>query len=94
MSDFWDDPVHVVEDDSRGFGPVFAATHETDSACCEDLILPGEDARADGRGGWIHADDSCEAIAAGTDLETSRTPVAVMSPVPCSRCTASHPGEC
>lgn len=54
--DIWDEPGPVL-------GPVFVASHETDCKSCVDLILPGEDARADGRGGWIHADDQCEKVA-------------------------------
>lgn len=45
------------------FGPIFTATFESDSACCGEAIVPGEDIRADGLGGWIHADDQCEAMA-------------------------------
>ena len=45
------------------FGPVFTAEFESEDACCGEGILPGEDIRADGQGGWIHADDGCERMA-------------------------------
>ena len=45
------------------FGPVFVAEHESDDACCGEGIVPGEDIRADGHGGWIHADTTCERLA-------------------------------
>ena len=47
----------------REFGPVFMATYESDDDCCGEGIVAGEDIRADGRGGWIHADDNCERMA-------------------------------
>lgn len=60
MSDPWDE----AEDTPRSrLGPVFMAERESDCDACMDLIVPGEDIRSDGRGGWIHADDSCEATA-------------------------------
>jgi hypothetical protein len=34
-----------------------------DDACCGEGIVPGEDIRADGFGGWIHADTICEKLA-------------------------------
>jgi len=46
-----------------GFGPVFAATYESECPSCDERILPGEDIRADGQGGYIHADTQCERIA-------------------------------
>lgn len=45
------------------FGPVFMATHDGEDACCGEGIVAGEDIRADGHGGWIHADDGCERMA-------------------------------
>jgi hypothetical protein len=45
------------------FGPVFTAEYRTECESCEDPIEPGEDARADGCGGWIHADTMCEKVA-------------------------------
>lgn len=44
------------------FGRIFMAQHESDDDCCGEGIQPGEDIRADGRGGWIHADDTCERL--------------------------------
>jgi hypothetical protein len=74
VSDFYDE----AEDTPRSrLGPIFVATFESDCDACMDLIVPGEDIRSDGRDGWIHADDSCEAIALGTDIETRATPVAM-----------------
>jgi hypothetical protein len=50
-------------EETPALGPIFMATYETDDACCGQGIQPGEDIRADGRGGWIHADDGCERMA-------------------------------
>lgn len=44
-------------------GSIFTAEHESAGACCDEGIVPGEDIRADGRGGWIHADTTCERLA-------------------------------
>lgn len=44
-------------------GPVFMAEFESEDSCCGEGIVPGEDIRADGHGGWIHADDTCERLA-------------------------------
>jgi hypothetical protein len=57
--------VDLFEDADGGpqFGPVFTAEHESDDACCGDGIVPGEDIRADGQGGWVHADTTCERLA-------------------------------
>jgi hypothetical protein len=69
MSDFYDEAGPEARRESVGiwpaysFGPVFTATYETECASCDDPIGPGEDARADGRGGWIHADTTCERVA-------------------------------
>lgn len=41
-------------------GPVFTARHRTRCAACDEPIEPGQDARASGDGGWIHADDDYE----------------------------------
>src|SRR6185312_8126575 len=43
-------------------GPIFCAEFESDDSCCGEGIVPGEDIRADGRGGWIHADTTCERL--------------------------------
>lgn len=56
----WSAPLSVA-----GLGPIFTATYETECEACEDPIVPGEDARADGHGGWIHADTMCERVARG-----------------------------
>lgn len=50
-------------EDFPAFGPIFTADHESEDACCGEGIVPGEDIRADGRGGWIHADTTCERLA-------------------------------
>jgi hypothetical protein len=94
MDDFWDDPGALppkpADWTGPDLGPIFTATYESDSACCGEMIMPGEDARADGRGGWIHADTSCEAIvravATGSDdLAAGRL---------CPQCFCFHAGEC
>lgn len=87
MSDFYDDPVHVAEDDSRGFGPVFSAGYVTDSACCGDPIEPGQGARADGHGGWIHANRECETDAQQGGVRATETHI-------CPSCFCFHAGEC
>lgn len=45
------------------FGPVFRAGFESECNGCDEGIVPGEDVRADGSGGWIHADTMCERCA-------------------------------
>jgi hypothetical protein len=57
--DFWD----MVSPPGPSLGPIFTATYESECESCDEPIVPGEDARADGRGGWIHADTMCEKVA-------------------------------
>lgn len=45
------------------FGPVFAATYQSDDECCGDGIEEGQSVRADSQGGWIHASAECERMA-------------------------------
>lgn len=73
---------------ATAFGPVFTATYESHCASCYELIVPGEDARADGAGGWIHADDQCERIA------TPHRPTRGRRLIPCPDCRLYHAGEC
>lgn len=76
MSDFYDTAY-----EEPAVGPVFHASFESDSACCGDLIEPGDRARADGYGGWIHANGRCDAP--------------IKSPsTPCLSCFTIHAGEC
>lgn len=49
--------------DAPRLGPVFTATFDSEDACCGMGIEIGDDVRADGHGGWIHADDECERAA-------------------------------
>lgn len=65
MSDFYDEALPVPAPAVRAgqLGPIFTATYETDCESCPEPILPGEDARADGHGSWIHADTMCERVA-------------------------------
>lgn len=84
MIDFFDEAPRVTR-----LGPIFTATYETECTSCDDSIVPGDPARADGRGGWIHADDQCEAIA--TALRPTRTPP---RQIPCPECFTVHAGEC
>ena len=58
--DFWDDAETGLD---PTLGPIFTATYESECESCEEPILPGENARADGCGGWIHADTMCEKVA-------------------------------
>jgi hypothetical protein len=85
VSDFYDE---ATEPEESGLGPIFTATYESDSSCCGEPIQPGEDIRADGSGGWIHADDVCE--------RTIRVPVpdARASGRLCPLCFCFHAGEC
>lgn len=46
-------------------GSVFTAQYLTDCSGCDEPICPGEDARSDGEGGWVHADDQCERVVTG-----------------------------
>ena len=55
--DLFDDPEDVPK-----FGPVFTATYDSEDACCGKGIESGQTVRADGQGGWIHADDECERL--------------------------------
>jgi hypothetical protein len=72
MTDFYDEPEgeHPAAEYPRGFGPIFMADYHSEDSCCDEGIQPGEDIRADGRGGWIHADDQCEKIASTVPGET------------------------
>lgn len=80
MTDLWVEP----DGPEPEMGPIFTATYESDSYCCGDLILPGEDIRGY-RGGWIHADDECERLATSIGLNHGQR---------CPVCTAIHAGEC
>lgn len=43
------------------FGPVLTATRDGDCAACgREIEADNDHIRADGRGGWIHADQECE----------------------------------
>lgn len=55
MADPFDDPGEVPE-----FGPVFIAIYDSDDACCGYGIEVGDQIRADGQGGYIHAEEDCE----------------------------------
>lgn len=77
MSDFYDSA-----DETPPLGPVFTAAYDTDSACCADMIEEGDRARADGYGGWIHANGRCDA--------EIKTP----SRSACGTCFTIHAGEC
>lgn len=60
MTDLDDDLFEPSEDP---LPPVFTATY--DCECSEgDYIEAGEQIRADGQGGWVHADGKCD----GTDF--------------------------
>jgi hypothetical protein len=84
VSELWDD---APDDLPAGrLGPVFVAGLETDCESCPDPIVPGEDARADGHGGWIHADDQCERVARAEDNATASAA--------CPDCFTVHAGEC
>lgn len=53
------DDLFEPADDGPVMGPIFKATY--DSRCAEgDWITEGEDIRADGHGGYVHADSECD----------------------------------
>ena len=58
-SEFYDEPSPIP----MTMGPVFVASYESDCPSCDEPIVPGEDIRADGHGGYIHADTQCERVA-------------------------------
>ncbi|BEL07851.1 hypothetical protein Q0Z83_060420 [Actinoplanes sichuanensis] len=43
-------------------GPTFTARYESECSGCAEVILPGDNCRADGAGGWIHTDNECHQI--------------------------------
>jgi len=86
VSDFYDDAEEI---EAPALGPIFTATYESDCGSCDDPIVPGEDARSDGHGGWIHADDQCEKVALA--LRPTRYPPRQIA---CLDCFTYHAGEC
>jgi hypothetical protein len=75
---------------TQGLGPIFTATYESECKSCDDLIVPGEDARADGRGGWIHADTMCEKVAEAVSSGSDDRAGGRL----CPSCFTFHAGEC
>lgn len=61
-------------------GAVFTAEYEGSCSGCEDPVVPGEDVRADGQGGYVHADDQCERAVAGAPVRSRPAEIS------CSRC--------
>lgn len=58
-----DDLFDAVEE-PIAFGPVVTAQYDSDDdACCGEGIGIGDEIRADGQGGWIHASKACERMA-------------------------------
>lgn len=55
MTDLFDEPAPQ----SR-LGPVFLASFDSECPACGWEIEAGDKIRADGRGGFIHADEECE----------------------------------
>ncbi len=80
MTDFYDAPEDVIT-----LGPIFVATYESDSSCCRNLIEEGDRVRADGSGGWCHADAQCERVVLGDGPPPTK---------PCTSCFTYHAGEC
>lgn len=60
-----DDDLFDEPDDGPKFGPVFTATYDSDDECCGDGIESGQQIRADGAGGYIHASAECEGMHRG-----------------------------
>lgn len=95
--DLWDEaqPLPRVDrglsTDPRGFGPIFTASFESESACCGESIVPGEDIRADGHGGWIHADDQCEKMVA--PIQDSLARAVGKERLTCEKCFLIHGAE-
>jgi hypothetical protein len=86
-SAFYDEPSPIP----MSMGPVFMASYESDCPSCDEPILPGEDIRADGRGGYIHADTMCEKVSREGGLSSPRK---ILGPGACPRCFCHHAGEC
>jgi hypothetical protein len=63
-------------------GPVFTATYDSEDSCCGGGIEEGNSIRADGHGGWVHAD--CK------DAEQA-PPVKIE---PCPKCFLVHAWAC
>ena len=69
MTEPWDEPLPPLAPkwsgplSYEGLGPVFTATWQSDCESCSDPIMPGDDARSDGAGAWIHAQPECERVA-------------------------------
>lgn len=51
--------------DQDGMGPVFTADYQGLCSGCDEPIIPGEDIRADGQGGYMHADERCQRAVTG-----------------------------
>lgn len=85
MSDLYDEPGRV----GGALGLVFTAAYGTECSACLDEIAPGDDARADGWGEWIHATPDCEATA--TAVRPTRN---APRPIACPSCFTVHAGEC
>lgn len=88
--DWYDMPTADAAEEGE-LGPVFVAEYESDSTCCGDRIMPGEDARADGYGGWIHADTECERL---TLFKHGQTAVPDKACLTCFTIHAPHQKEC
>lgn len=58
LSDLIDDA-----DDTPRLGPIIVAQYVGDDDCCGEGIGLGDEIRADGQGGWIHASEACERMA-------------------------------
>lgn len=67
-------------DERDRLGRVFTAEYQSHCEACDDPIVPGEDCRSDGYGGWIHADDGCERAATGSPHRDRPASIA------CTRC--------
>jgi hypothetical protein len=61
--DWTSDDLFDTAEDAPKFGPVIEATYAGEDACCGDWIEVGQEIRADGQGGWIHATTTCERLA-------------------------------
>lgn len=84
MSDFYDDA--AVSEGASLLGPIFIAEFETDCSSCPDMIEPGDRARADGAGTWIHATLQCERVAKSRHTATASAA--------CPECFCVHAGHC
>lgn len=76
------------------FGRIIEARYQGRCSACDENIVPGEDIRSDGQGGWIHADTMCENIFIGPKEAVRSGSDANAYGRLCPMCFCFHAGEC